>query len=119
MNVAIVRGRLSSSPRLTEFESGDVLVRYEVTVVVDDGPSESVPVSWIGPPQQAPPSDLDVGTEVLAVGRVRRRFFRLRDGRQASSTELQAASVVPTSRKAAVRKALDAALGPAAELVST
>ncbi len=118
MNVAIVRGRLSSSPRLMEFESGDVLVRYEVTVVGDDGPSESVPVSWVGPPRQAPPVDLEVGTEVLAVGRVRRRFYRQRDGRQASSTELQAASVVPTSRKAAVRKALDAALAGAVDLVS-
>jgi hypothetical protein len=109
MNVAMVRGRLSSAPRVTEFDSGDVLVRYEVTVPCHDGPSDTVPVAWIGPAKQAQGVDLEAGAELVAVGRVRRRFYRLRSGGQASSTELLASTVVPGSRKAAARRAIAAA----------
>jgi hypothetical protein len=113
MNVAIVWGRLSSAPRKTELASGDVLVRYEVTVPRDGAPADSVPVSWVGPPKQAPPSNLDPGDEVVAVGRVRRRFFRFAAGGQGSATEVLADTVVPASRKASARRAIDTALASA------
>jgi single-strand DNA-binding protein len=107
VNVAIVRGRLSSLPRKTELGSGDVLVRYEVTVRHDEGPADSVPVCWVGAPNQAPP-ELERGEEVVAVGRIRRRWFQA-GGAAASRTELAATTVVPASRRAAVRKALERA----------
>ena len=94
MNVAIVMGRLSSAPRVTAFESGDVLVRYEVTVPAGDGPADSVPVAWLGPAAKAPPVDLERGEEVVAVGRVRRRWFKAGGGPSRSSTEVVADRLV-------------------------
>ena len=91
MNVAIVRGRLSSPPRVTEFDSGDVLVRYEVTVAHEDGPADSVPVAWLGAEPAAPSDDLEPGDEVVVVGRVRRRWYRPAAGAERSTTEVVAA----------------------------
>lgn len=112
MNVAIVCGRLSSAPRKTELGSGDLLVRYEVTVARDDGPADSVPVSWLGPPKHEPPEVVE-GDVVVAVGRVRRRWFRA-GGATVSRTEVLASSVVPASRRAAARRAVRAAVAAAA-----
>jgi single-strand DNA-binding protein len=110
MNVAIVRGRLSSEPRWTTLESGDVLVRYEVTVAREDARADSVPVAWLGAPAATPSADLTRGDEVVVVGRVRRRWFRPGAGPSVSTTEVVATSVVPTADRrraaAAVRRAL-------------
>jgi hypothetical protein len=99
---------------VTEFESGDVLVRYEVTVPGGDGPADSVPVAWVGPAAKAPPVDLERGEEVVAVGRVRRRWFKPGAGPSRSSTEVLADRLVRTAdkRKAAavVARAADAVL---------
>jgi hypothetical protein len=98
MNVVIVRGRLSSVPRVTTFESGDLLVRYEVTVPNGDGAAaDSVPVAWLGPAMKAPPVDLERGEEVVAVGRVRRRWFKAAGGPSRSSTEVVADKLVRAS----------------------
>jgi hypothetical protein len=119
VNVAIVVGRLSSLPRMSELGSGDVLVRYEVTVPRDDGPADSVPVSWVGPAKQAPPVDLARGEEVVVVGRVRRRWYKPAAGSSRSSTEVLAATVTPCRRQAAVRRAIDRALATVSEHVSS
>lgn len=112
MNVVIVRGRLSSAPRRSELGSGDVLVRYEVTVPRAEGPADSVPVAWLGSPRRAPSAALDVGDEVFAVGRVRRRWYRPTVGPSRSATEVVADCVVAASdrrkAKAAVARALEA-----------
>lgn len=116
MNVAIVRGRLSSAPRTKELGSGDVLVRYEVTVARDDGPDESVPVSWVGPARKAPSTRLEAGDEVVLWGRVRRRWYRA-GAATASATEVLADRLVPGGdrrRAAAVIDAAVAALAAAA-----
>lgn len=119
MNVAIVWGRLSSPPRLTELGSGDVLVRYEVTVARDDGPADSVPVSWVGAAGKQPPAaQLDAGDEVVAVGRVRRRWYRPAAGPARSATEVVASTVVPASRRAAARRAVDATLADTQEALA-
>lgn len=118
MNVAIVWGRLSSPPRTTELGSGDVLVRYEVTVARDDGPADSVPVTWVGPAKHAPGVQLDTGDEVVAVGRVRRRWYRPAAGPPRSATEVVATTVVPASRRAAARRAVDAALAATQEALA-
>lgn len=119
MNVAIVWGRLSSPPRVTELGSGDVLVRYEVTVARDDGPADSVPVTWVGTAKQAPAASLDAGDEVVAVGRVRRRWYRPAAGPTRSATEVVAATVVPASRRAAARRAVDAAFAASQDALAT
>jgi single-strand DNA-binding protein len=92
MNVVIVRGRLSRPPERRDLPSGDSVVAYEVTVERRGARAESVPVVWHGPPASA--VDLEPETEIVAVGRVRRRFFRARGVTQ-SRTEVVADAVVP------------------------
>jgi single-stranded DNA-binding protein len=106
MNVAIVQGRLSSDPRMTTLESGDVLVRYEVTVAQEGAPADSVPVAWLGAETQMPSDELGRGDEVVVVGRVRRRWYRPAAGPSRSTTEVVATTVVPASDRRRVRAAL-------------
>ena len=91
MNVVILRGLLSRPPARRTLPSGDELVTYEVTVARSEGPDESVPVVWFGAPASA--VDLDAGDAVVAVGRVRRRFYRA-GGSTQSRTEVVADGVV-------------------------
>ncbi len=92
MNIAFVRGRLSSAPRHSQLGSGDVLVRYEVTVARDDAAPDTVPVAWIGPDHRVPPP-FEAGDEVVVAGRIRRRFWQA-PGATRSTTEVLASAVV-------------------------
>lgn len=109
-NVTVLRGRLSSDPRPTPLGSGDLLVRYEVTVARPEGPADSVPVAWIGPPRSAPPSSLAEGDLVVVAGRVRRRWYRGGPGGARSATEVVATDVVPVRRRVAAARLVQAAL---------
>jgi single-strand DNA-binding protein len=115
VNVAILRGRLSSPPRLHTLPSGDDLLRLEVTVRTDDPRPDSVPVTWFGPAGEA--SGWPTGHEVVVVGRVRRRWFQAGGGR-ASRTEVVATTVVPAGRRSAVGKAVGRALAQLDQLSS-
>ena len=108
MNVVAIGGRLSRPAEEQVLESGTRLVKYEVTVPGPDGRGETVPVVWFDPPASG--SGLDEGTEVVATGRVRRRFFQLAGGGVGSRTEVVATSVVRASRTKAVRDALAQAI---------
>jgi single-strand DNA-binding protein len=100
MNLAILRGTLSSDPVERVLPSGSRLLTYEVTVPASgDAAAESVPVAWLDPPARVPA--LAAGDEVVVVGRVRRRFFRA-GGATASRTEVVAEAVVPTRSAARV-----------------
>ena len=83
-NVVLLRGRVSSEPRVRELPSGSAIVNLEVTTLVDDV-SVSVPV---------------------VVGTVRRRFFRA-GGATQSRTEVLADKVVRASRTRAVQKLVE------------
>ena len=108
MNMVILRGRLSSPPRPIQLPSGDQVLTLEVTVRdADDAPAESVPVAWFDAPEAA--SAWAAGTQVVVVGRVRRRFFRA-GGRTASRTEVVAAKVLPANRRSAVRRSIQVAI---------
>ena len=114
MNIAVVRGTLSSDPRIRELPSGSTLASLEITVRAEGQPAESVPVSWFDPG----PAALDrcrAGTELVAVGRVRRRFYRAPGG-TGSATEVVAEQVVPASSHVRGRRLLAAV---AARLVET
>jgi single-strand DNA-binding protein len=106
INLTIVRGTLSRPPTERQLPSGDQLVTFEVTVRHDEGPADSVPVSWTG----APTSCLgwQAGDEVVALGRVKRRFFRA-GGSTQSRTEVAATSVQHVRQKAKVRHAVEQA----------
>lgn len=93
MNVTILRGCLSRPPEPRALPSGDLLIAFEVTVpAAGDRKAESVPVVWFDAPTAA--GQLPPDTEVVVVGRVRRRFFRA-GGTTQSRTEVVADQVVP------------------------
>ncbi|MFL6207090.1 MAG: single-stranded DNA-binding protein [Acidimicrobiales bacterium] len=106
-NLAILVGVLSRDAELRSLPSGDHLVALELTVRPEGARAESVPVSWPGAPGSA--ATWEAGEELLVTGRVRRRYFRA-GGSTQSRTEVVATRIVPTRRRAAAGKALDAAL---------
>ncbi len=91
MNVCIVQGRLTRPPEQRVVGSGRSLVTYELAVDRPEGGTETVPVVWDGAPARA--LDLDVDAEVVAAGRVRRRWFRT-GGATQSRTEVVAVEVI-------------------------
>jgi single-strand DNA-binding protein len=108
INTAVLAGILSSDPRELDLQSGSRLLRLEVTTRTADGErAETVPVAWFDPPGSAPA--LAEGDRVVIVGRVRRRYYATAGGVQ-SQTEVLATVVVPATRRAAVRRALAAAV---------
>jgi single-strand DNA-binding protein len=107
MNIAIVQGLLTSPPRERTLASGDTLISYEIRSVEADESKLTVPVSWISPSR---PPAVDVGDEVVAIGVVRRRFFRA-GGATQSRTEIAAELVArPGSKR--VRQAMRRAVEP-------
>ncbi len=108
-NLVILSGSLSRPPEVRTLPSGDSLVAYEVTSRPADGPALSVPVTCAG---GAAPVDLDVGTEVVITGVVRRRYFRA-GGATQSRTEVVADAVIPARQVARARRAVERALSAA------
>lgn len=117
MNIVIVKGHLSRPPERHALPSGDVVAGYEITVAATEGRrAESVPVSWPDPPASA--FDVEPDTEMVVVGRVRRRFFKAGGGTQ-SRTEVVADAVIPArQKKRAERVVLGALAGAEAALVT-
>lgn len=109
-NLVVLRGHLSSPPRIRQLPSGSTLLQLEVTTPsTDDEPAVSVPVVWFDPPAR---SGLDPATpestEVIVRGTVRRRFFRA-GGATVSRTEVVASLVVPARRAQTARRLLERA----------
>lgn len=102
-NVAVVVGDLSSEPRIVQLPSGDVLVNYEVSTETAAG-RLSVPVQADGSGRRPV---LHQGDRVVAVGVVRRRFYRA-GGATMSRTEV-VADAIGKPAAVSVRKALEAA----------
>jgi single-strand DNA-binding protein len=107
LNLAVLQGHLSRAPEEVALASGDLLVRYEVTVPRADERADTVPVVAVSPPAHA--RGLDAGTEVVVVGRTRRRFWSA-GGATRSQVEVLARTVVPARRRAGATRALGQAL---------
>lgn len=107
VNVAVLRGRLSRPATSRVLPSGDRLASFEVTVEQAGLRAETVPVVWFDAPASI--AGLDVGEVVVAVGRVRRRFFRAGEGTQ-SRTEVVAERVVPLRHEERARRAVERAV---------
>ena len=103
LNVAAVRGTVSSEPKQRELPSGSVVTNVEVTTRLDDG-TQSVPVVVVDAPVT-----VGAGDQVVAVGRVVRRFFRA-GGVTQSRTELVATKLVRATNTRSVRRALQRAV---------
>jgi hypothetical protein len=87
--LAVVRGLLTSAPEARTLPSGSNLVTLQVTTRSTDR-AVSVPVAVWDPPAWL--VALDAGAEVVAVGSVRRRFYR-GGATTASRVELEASFV--------------------------
>ncbi len=112
MNVVILRGRLCRPPESRLLPSGDFLVAYDVTIDRCGQRAETVPVAWLAAPASA--VDLEVGEEVVVVGRVRRRFFRS-GGATQSRTEVVAHRVIPARHRVRAAQAINGALSAAGD----
>ncbi|MGI9120126.1 MAG: single-stranded DNA-binding protein [Acidimicrobiales bacterium] len=112
MNIAILRGRLCRPPESRLLPSGDSVVAYDVTVDRCGQRAETVPVAWFGAPASA--VDLEVGEEVVVVGRVRRRFFRS-GGATQSRTEVVADRVIPARHRVRAAQAIAGLLAAAGD----
>ena len=110
MNVCILQGRLTRPPEQRVVGSGRSLVTYELAVDRPEGGTETVPVVWDGAPARA--LDLDVDAEVVAAGRVRRRWFRS-GGATQSRTEVVAVEVLSARSTKRVAKLVGDALAAA------
>jgi single-strand DNA-binding protein len=107
LNLAVVCGHLSRAPEEVPLASGDLLVRYEVTVPQVDEKADTVPVVAISPAAVA--RGLQAGAEVVVVGRTRRRFWSA-GGATRSQVEVLATAVVPARRKATATRAVAGAV---------
>jgi single-strand DNA-binding protein len=106
MNIVLLHGSLSSEPRQRELPSGDAMVTWEVTTVVDDQ-RLSVPVVWFRPPKSV--YRVHEGDAIVVAGRVRRRFWQGGRG-PVSSTEVVAERWARADRADAVAKLVDRTL---------
>ena len=108
MNVAIVQGRVKGNTDRRSAQDGTLLISFDVVVTVSDGPSQQVPVTWVGPDGREP--TVEAGMSVTVVGHVLRRFYRS-GGKTMSRTDVRADRVI---RGVGTRasSAIEAALTP-------
>ncbi|HYN32190.1 MAG TPA: hypothetical protein VES40_06170 [Ilumatobacteraceae bacterium] len=110
-NVAVLRGAVRGEPVTRVLPSGGVVVQFDVSTAVRSRgtvSTTSVPVAWADPSSVSMACLAD-GNELVVVGTVQRRFFRV-GGATQSRTEVVAESVIPARRRKQVDAALDAVL---------
>ena len=107
MNIVILAGTLSGTPRRTELPSGAVLWSLDLTTPALSGVSaSSVPTVWHG---DLPDAAWNVGTSLAVVGTARRRFFRA-GGVTQSRTEVVATAIVEVTKRRSVETAVRLAM---------
>lgn len=115
-NLVVLRGAVTVDPQSRSLPSGAVAVQFDLRTVIDDGgptpTSVPVPVSWIDPPA-GDAGLVVVGEELVVIGTVRRRFFRV-GGATQSRTEVVAETVLPARRTKSVQSAITRAVGAVA-----
>src|SRR5687768_1715491 len=108
MNLVVVQGVVRDDPVARSLSSGQQVVSFELAVPVSESALESVPIVLFDAA-----CTVAIDDEVVVVGRVRKRFFRV-GGATQSRTEVVATRIVPARRRAQVAKAL----GQAVEILS-
>ena len=113
LNMAVVIGNLTKPVEIRSLPSGTSVASFDLQVVRTDQSRDTVPITLFEAPELVAP--WAVGDELLVVGRVRRRFFRV-GGSTQSRTEVVAEKVLPLlQRDNAVAALADA--GSALELI--
>ena len=102
LNLAVVRGIVSSPPEVRILPSETVLVQLQVTTRLETE-TLSIPVSCWNPAGWV--ETLEPGEEIVVVGRVRRRFFRA-GGATASRVELESDVISRATDRRRVQTAL-------------
>ena len=105
-NLVVLTGTVTDEPTRRSLPSGVDVVNFDVATRLD-GETVSVPIAWYDPRDTAV-SSFDVDEEVVVIGSIRRRFFRV-GGQTQSRTEVVVATLVPARRRKSVRSALAAA----------
>ena len=111
VNLSVLAGPCSGPPEIRTLRSGSQLATLAVRVPAADGKATSVPVSVWNPPGWV--ETLDAGHEIVVVGRVQRRFFRIATGGTGSRVEVEAEAIARGSdgrRRAALRRRAETTL---------
>jgi single-stranded DNA-binding protein len=103
LNMLIAIGRLAKPPQVRSLPSGIPVASFDVQVVRPDQAPDIVPVALFDAVDEA--AQWEAGQELLVIGRVRQRFFRV-GGSTQSRTEVVADLVVALGQTEAVRAAL-------------
>ena len=103
LNMVVVIGSLAKPMQVRSLPSGLSLASFDLTVPRADQSADTVPVALFVTPEHVP--EWAAGQSVLAIGRVRRRFFRVAGSTQ-SRTEVVADKVLALSHKESVCLAL-------------
>lgn len=106
-NLVILRGRCRTEPGSVVVSTGEEFLSFDLLVEAGHGPRESVPVRLARTASATTLLDTDV--EVVVIGRVRRRFFRV-GGATATRTEVDADHVLGVRSVARIGRALATAL---------
>ena len=112
VNLAVLRGTVSSPPDVRVLPSDTVLAQLQLTTRLESE-TLSLPVAVWNPAQWV--EALEPGAEVVVVGRVRRRFFKAA-GAAASRVEVEADVVARAGDRRRVEAALRRASGALAAL---
>jgi single-strand DNA-binding protein len=114
LNMVVVIGSLAKPMQVRSLPSGLSLASFDLMVPRADQSADTVPVALFDTPEQVP--EWPAGQEILAIGRVRRRFFRVAGSTQ-SRTEVVADRVLALSHKDGVCSALTGAGSALASIV--
>ena len=105
-NLVVLTGTVTNEPTRRSLPSGVDVVNFDMATHLD-GETVSVPIAWYDP-RDAAAASFVAGEEIVVIGSVRRRFFRV-GGQTQSRTEVVVATLVPTRRRKSARSALAAA----------
>ncbi|HEX6311929.1 MAG TPA: hypothetical protein VF152_09900 [Acidimicrobiia bacterium] len=111
LNLSVLAGPCSGPPEIRTLASGTRLATLAVRVPSAKSKTTSVPVSVWNPPVWV--ETIDAGDEVVVVGLVRRRFFRVASGGTGSRVEVEAEAIARGSdgrRRTALRRRARATL---------
>ncbi len=103
LNMVVVIGKLAKPLQVRNLPSGLSLACFDLQVARSDESADTVPVALFDSGDEIP--NWPTGQALMAVGRVRRRFFRV-GGSTQSRTEVVAEKVLPIVEKEDVRRVL-------------
>lgn len=103
LNMVIVIGKLARPLQVRSLPSGISLACFDVQVARGDDSTDTVPVALFEAADSV--REWKAGLDLLVIGRVRRRFFRIGGGTQ-SRTEVVAEVALPLGQVDGVRSAL-------------